>query len=194
MTFFPFPDPARRYTPPMRRPALLLLLSLLPAAGAVKTNQLAYQKVSALAQARVTPVSLQAAGVAAETVTIPNEYLYKRDLRVRAYSLDAFLKSRIPNIEALARQGAIVKFLCIDGYAPTARLSDVLGQGGLIAVADADAPAGILWPDAPYKTTVLRAANIGNYLVWRAASFPAKPQPWGLDTVYVLPATANLSK
>ncbi|WP_133161785.1 hypothetical protein [Deinococcus koreensis] len=178
----------------MRRSALLLCLSLLPAAGAVKTNQLAYQKVSALAQARVTPVSLQASGVAPEAVTIPNEYLYERDLRVRAYSLDAFLKARIPDIEALARQGAIVKFLCIDGYAPTARLSDVLGQGGLIAVADADAPAGVVWPDAPYKNTVLGAGNIGNYLVWRAASFPAKPQPWGLDTVYILPANANLSK
>lgn len=178
----------------MRRSALLLLLSLLPAASAVQTNQLAYHKVSALARARVTPASVQASGVAPETVTIPGDYLYKRDLKVRAYSLDAFLRARIPDIEALAGQGAIVKFLCIDGYAPTARLSDVLGQGGLIAVADAEAPAGVIWPDAPYKNTVLKAANIGNYLVWRAARFPARPQPWGLDTIYVLPANANLSR
>jgi len=171
----------------------LLFLSLSPA-HAVATNNLAYLKVTALGSARVTPMSLAASGAPAESVIIPNEYLYKRDVKVKAYDLDAFLKARIPNVEELAAQGASVKFVCIDGYAPTAKLSDILGQGGLIAVADADAPTEVQWPDAPYKDKVLKASDIGNYVVWRKASFPEKPQPWGLDTILVLPANANLKK
>ncbi|ALW88193.1 hypothetical protein [Deinococcus actinosclerus] len=185
----------------MRHPALFLTLALsavIPAAHAAtvqpKAQQLAVFKVAALARANVTPVSLRASGVPAETVTIPADYLYKRDLRVQAYDLDAFLKARIPNVAELAAQGAQVMFWCRDGYAPTAKLADVLGHGGLLAVADADAPAGVQWPDAPYKTTVLKAPEIGNYVVWRAAQFPAKPQPWGLETIYILPAGATLKK
>ncbi|UBV41844.1 hypothetical protein LAJ19_09305 [Deinococcus taeanensis] len=182
----------------MRRPILLTLslalLSPTPLAAQPKAQQLAVFKVAALARANVTSLSLQAAGVADETVTIPGDYLYKRDLRAKVFDLDAFLKARIPNVDALAAQGAQIMFWCRDGYAPIAKLSDVLGHGGLIAVADADAPAGITWPDAPYKNTVLNADAIGNYVVWRTAQFPAKPQPWGLDTIYILPAGATLKK
>lgn len=188
----------------MRHPALLLSLALsftsaahaAPAQPTVqpRAQQLAVFKVAALASATVTPATLRASGVTAETITIPADYLYKRDLRVRAYDLDAFLKARIPNVEELAAQGAQVMFWCRDGYAPMAKLSDLLGRGGLIAVADADAPDGMQWPNAPYKTSILTAPEIGNYVVWRAAQFPAKPQPWGLDTIYVLPAGTALKK
>lgn len=184
----------------MRHPALLLTLALsfMSAAHAApaqpKAQQLAVFKVAALASATITPATLLASGARAETVTIPADYLYKRDLRVRAYDLDAFLKARIPDIENLAAQGAQVMFWCRDGYAPMAKLSDLLGRGGLIAVADTDAPDGVQWPNAPYKTSVLTAPEIGNYVVWRAAQFPAKPQPWGLETIYVLPAGTALKK
>ncbi|SMB79204.1 hypothetical protein [Deinococcus hopiensis] len=64
-----------------------------------------------------------------ETVTIAGDYLYKRDLQARTYDLDAFLKARISNTGALAAEGAQIMFWCADGYAPIAKLSDVLGQG-----------------------------------------------------------------
>ena len=172
----------------------LALLSASALAAPPRAQQIAVFKVSALGRANVTPTALLAALVTPETLTIPADYLYKRDLRVQAYDLDTFLKARIPDIETLAASGAQIMFWCRDGYAPTAKLSDVLGQGGLIAVADADAPAGVQWPDAPYKNTVLKAPEIGNYVVWRRAQFPAKPQPWGLDTIYILPASAVLKK
>jgi len=165
-----------------------------PRAVQPKAQQLAVFKVAALARAGVSDVALRAAGVRPETVTIAGDYLYRRDLQVRAYDLDAFLKARIPEVEQLAAGGAQIMFWCADGYAPIARLSDILGQGGLIAVADAGAAPGVIWPDAPYKDTVLKADAIGNYLVWRRAQFPAKPQPWGLTALYILPADAALRK
>ncbi|ADV66452.1 hypothetical protein [Deinococcus maricopensis] len=175
----------------------LATLTLLGAAHAApvpsKAQQLALFRVTALANATVTPATLAATG-SAEMVAIPADYLYNRDVNVKAYDLDAFLRARIPNVDELAQQGAQVMFWCIDGYAPMAKLSDVLGAGGLIAVADADAPEGVTWPDAPYKNTVLKADAIGNYVVWRDAKYPAKPQPWGLATIYVLPADAAIRK
>ncbi|MBZ9750440.1 hypothetical protein K7W42_06145 [Deinococcus sp. HMF7604] len=118
----------------MRLPVLLTftLLSLnavSAAAAPTKAQQIAVFKVAALARANVTDTVLRAAGVPAETVTIADDYLYGRDLNVQAYDLDAFLKARIPNIEALAQSGAQILFWCRDGYAPTAKLSDVLGAG-----------------------------------------------------------------
>lgn len=184
----------------MRIPPVLLPLLLAPlvlgSAQAVqpRAQQLATFKVAALARANVSGVAFRAAGLQPQTVTIAGDYLYGRDLQARAYDLDAFLKARIPNVGQLAAEGAQIMFWCADGYAPTARLSDVLGQGGLIAVADAQAPADVRWPDAPYKDTVLRADAIGNYVVWKTAQFPAKPQPWGLETIYILPREAVLKK
>ncbi|MVN85337.1 hypothetical protein GO986_00970 [Deinococcus sp. HMF7620] len=179
----------------MRLPVLLIfslltLNAVSAAAAPTKAQQIAVFKVAALARANVTDTALRATGVPAETVTIAADYLYGRDLNVQAYDLDAFLKARIPNIETLAQSGAQILFWCRDGYAPTAKLSDVLGQGGLIAVRDADAPEAVGWSDVPYKTSLLTAADVGNYVVWRTAQFPAKPQPWGLETVYILPANA----
>ncbi|UQN08284.1 hypothetical protein [Deinococcus sp. QL22] len=165
----------------------LLLTPALAAPVQPKAQQIA------LAHAVVTPTAFQAAAVAPETVTIVADYLYKRDLKVQAYDLNAFLKARISNLEELAQDGAQIMFWCLDGYAPTAKLSDVLGKGGLIATGDADV-AGGRWPDAPYKNTVLSAPAIGNYVVWRTAQFPAKPHPWGLETIYILPAGAVLKK
>ncbi|SMB81182.1 hypothetical protein [Deinococcus hopiensis] len=184
----------------MRKPTILLPLFLaslaLGSAHAVqpKAQQLATFKVAALARVNVSDVAFRAADLQPETVTIAGDYLYKRDLQAKAYDLDAFLKARIPNVEELAAEGAQIMFWCIDGYAPMARLSDVLGKGGLIAVADAQAPADVRWPDAPYKDTVLKADAIGNYVVWRTAQFPAKPQPWGLETIYILPKDASIKK
>lgn len=163
---------------------LLTLCSLAPA-QAVKADNATYLRVAAVASAAVTPTTLDLSGPDL-TAVIPNEYLYKRDLKVRAYDLDAFLKARIPNVEQLAAQGATVVFWCIDGYAPKAKLADILGKGGLIAVGDADAPAGVVWPNTPYKDKVLGTEQIGNYLVWRTESFPAKPQPWGLASIHVV--------
>lgn len=174
---------------------LLAPLLLSPAhAAPPKAQQLAVFKVAALASANVTDTAFRAAGVPPQTVNIANDYLYKRDIQVRAYDLDAFLKARIPNVEQLAADGAQIMFWCIDGYAPIAKLSDVLGQGGLIAVAAADSAPGVAWPDAPYKDGVLKADAIGKYVVWRSAQYPAKPQPWGLVTVYILPKDAALRK
>lgn len=183
----------------MRHPALLLTLALsfLPAAHAAptqpKAQQLAVFKVAALASATVTPATLLASGVTAETVTIPADYLYKRDLRVRAYDLDAFLKARIPDIEALAAQGAQVMFWCRDGYAPMAKLG----------------PAGSRRPDrrggrrrhggravAERAVQDVRPDRAGDRQLRRVArrAVPAKPQPWGLETIYVLPAGTALKK
>lgn len=159
-----------------------------------KAEQILVLRVGALARAVVSDSALATAQAVPETLTIPSDYLYKRDLKVSAYDLDTFLRARIPNVAALAAQGAQIMFWCRDGYAPIARLSDILGQGGLIAVADAEAPAGVRWPDAPYKSEVLRAADIGRYVEWRTAHFPAKPQPWGLETIYILPASAAIRK
>ncbi|GGK23223.1 hypothetical protein GCM10008955_15960 [Deinococcus malanensis] len=153
-----------------------------------KAHQLAVLKVGALARATVSDAALASSQPQAQVVTLKADYLYKRDVNMKVYDLDTFLKARIPNIQTLADQGARVMFWCKDGYAPTARLSDLLGQGGLIAVADADAPAGVRWSPAPYKNVVLGEDAIDRYLVWRTQSFPAKPQPWGLDTIYILPA------
>ncbi|WP_256372749.1 MULTISPECIES: hypothetical protein [Deinococcus] len=41
---------------------------------------------------------------------------------------------------------------------------------------------------------MLKADAIGNSGVWRGAQYPAKPQPWGLATLYILPADAALKK
>lgn len=168
-----------------KTPLLLSLLSTLTTAQAVKTDHATYQRVAAVASAAVTPATLATSGQSV-TAVIPNEYLYKRDVKVQAYDLDAFLKARVPNVEQLAAQGATVVFWCIDGYAPRAKLADLLGQGGLIAVGDADAPAGVVWPNTPYKDKTLSAPQISNYLVWRTESFPAKPQPWGLASIHVV--------
>ena len=176
-------------------PLLLAPLLLGPAQAAQpKAQQLAVFKVAALGSANVSGAAFRAAGLQPETVSIAADYLYKRDLQVRAYDLDAFLKARIPNVEQLAAEGAQIMFWCIDGYAPVAKLSDVLGQGGLIAVADASVAPEVRWPDAPYKNTTLKADAIGNYVVWRSAQYPAKPQPWGLTTVYILPRDAAIKK
>lgn len=184
----------------------LLTLALLTVSGASlpalaasstvqpKAEQVLVLRVGALAHATLSDAALASAQAAPETVTISADYLYKRDLKVSAYDLDTFLKARIPGVEALAAEGAQIMFWCRDGYAPVARLSDVLGQGGLIAVADAEAPAGVRWPDAPYKNEVLRADDIGRYVEWRSTQFPAKPQPWGLETLYILPASAAIRK
>ncbi|MFC4637454.1 hypothetical protein [Deinococcus hohokamensis] len=156
-----------------------------------KARQQALLKVTALARASVSDAALAAAQPGTQVVTIAGDYLYHRDVRMRTYDLDTFLRARIPHIDALAAQGAQIMFWCKDGYAPTAKLSDILGQGGLIAVADADAPQGVRWSPAPYKASVLDETAIDRYVVWRQATFPAKPQPWGLDTIYILPAPAK---
>lgn len=144
--------------------------------------------MTALARARVSDVALAATQPRTRIVTIAGDYLYGRDVRMTTYDLDTFLRARIPNLKALAAQGARVMFWCKDGYAPTAKLSDLLGQSGLIAVA-ADAPEGTRWAPAPYNTSTLSENDIDRYLVWRQATFPARPQSWGLDTIYIqLPA------
>ena len=79
---------------------------------------------------------------------------------------------------------------CADGYAPVARLRDLVGAGGLIAVGSPEVSPETRWPAVTYKDQPLPAEKIGNYLVWESFRYPQKPQPWGLVDVYVLPPDA----
>ncbi|WP_345465000.1 hypothetical protein [Deinococcus carri] len=158
-----------------------------PAPARSKAQQIATYRVHALAHAAVTPATLAASGAPVQ-VTIPNDYLYKRDLRVNAYRLDDFLRARLPDLDALLARDAVVMLYCADGYAPMAKLRDLVGAGGLIAVGSPETDAQTQWPAVLYKDKPLPAAQIGNYLVWENFRYPQKPQPWGLVDVYVLPA------
>ena len=131
----------------------------------------------------VNVTTLKASGAPEGTFLIKNDYLYKRDLNVRAFDLDAFLKANMPNINAYAVQGWTVILRCKDGYAPKAKLADLLGAGGLLAYADADLTAPARWNPAPYKDKILSENDIDIYMVWKHDTFPAKPAPWGLASI-----------
>ncbi|ACO46655.1 hypothetical protein DEDE109153_06890 [Deinococcus deserti] len=73
-----------------------------------KARQLALLKVSALAHATVSDAALAASQPQTQVVTLKADYLYKRDVSMKVYDLDTFLKARIPNVQELARQGAQV--------------------------------------------------------------------------------------
>lgn len=177
----------------LRRALLIAALALLPAPAAFaapmsKAKQVLMYRVSAQARVQVTPAAFAAAGTLPQTVALRNDYLYGHDIRVKAYPLDAFLRASIPDLQRFLDADAKVMLYCADGYAPIAKLRDLMNSGGYIAVADA--ALGNTWPTATYKDKPLEAAAIGNYLVWENFRYPQKPQPWGLVTLYVLPADA----
>lgn len=171
----------------MRKQLILSTVLLLAGAALTTTGSAAITQSSSALTPRTVPITPGTLnGLQTVTFTIKQDYLYKRDLNVIAYRLDDFLRANVNNIDELARQGYVVTFLCADGYAPKAKLADLLGQGGLIAVADADAGEA-RWQPAPYKDKVLTAEEVGNYLVWENATFPAKPAPWGLVRIDINP-------
>lgn len=158
-----------------------------PASPRTKAQQIALLRVQALAHAAITPATLAVSG-RPMTFTVPNDYLYHRDLRVTAYRLDDFLRARLPDLGALLARDAAVMLYCADGYAPIARLRDLVGAGGWIAASSPEVDADTRWPAVTYKDKPLPAGQIGYYLVWENHRYPEKPQPWGLVDVYVLPA------
>ena len=163
---------------PMRRLALLLLPAL------------ALASVAPAQSAPALSISLNAEtlrGVPVTTGVFPADQLYKRDVRVQAYRLDDVLGRNVADLARLAAAGYTVTFLCSDGYAPKAKLADLLGRGGLLAFADAEAGAA-RWAPVSYRDKPLNAEAVGNYLNWPGGA-AKKPVPWGVVTLELKPGT-----
>ncbi|KQR08700.1 hypothetical protein [Deinococcus sp. Leaf326] len=163
----------------MRRLALLLLPTLSLASVAAAQAAPSLSVVLSTETLRGVPV---VEGI------FPADQLYKRDVRVRAYRLDDVLGRNVADLERLAAAGYTVTFRCSDGYAPKARLADLLGQGGLMAFADADAGEA-RWAPATYQDKPLNADAVGYYLNWPLGGAPQKPVPWGVVTLELKPGS-----
>lgn len=97
-------------------------------------------------------------GVPVTTGVFPADQLYKRDVRVQAYRLDDVLGRNV---------------------------ADLLGRGGLLAFADAEAGEA-RWAPVSYRDKPLNAEAVGNYLNWPGGA-ARKPVPWGVVTLELKP-------
>ena len=174
----------------MRRLALALLppLGLIALAAAQAPTPSAVPVLAApAAVSLVIPLNAETLrGVPVVTATFVRDLLYKRDVRVQARRLDDVLGRNVPELERLAAAGYTVTFRCLDGYAPKARLADLLGQGGLLAFADAEA-GETRWHPVTYRDKALNAESIGQYLNWPRETAARKPVPWGVVALELAP-------
>lgn len=121
--------------------------------------------------------------------TIQNDHLYKRDLSVRAYKLDAILYNQWPSIDDWAKEDFEITFKGKESSL-TLPLSRVWDKGGLVAVGDSQYKDGTTWPrivsKKDNKLTVLSDQDIGFYLVWPEKDMKL-PSFWGIEMILVMP-------
>ncbi|MFL6353011.1 MAG: c-type cytochrome [Bryobacteraceae bacterium] len=110
-----------------------------------------------------------------------NDPVYKRKQRYEGFWLSDVFKN-------LGRGGhseteLYVRFRCKDGYLPIMPLTRAMGSKGLIAIRDANAPAGQDWEPLPGTGTASTLAP--SYLVWLSPPGGPEEYPWPYQMVAI---------
>lgn len=132
----------------------------------------------------------RAAGIPTVQVTIAEDPVYGGEKRYRGIPLRDMLAA-IPEIEDLARRGALIVFHAADGYIATMDLERALTAGGVLAVSDLGALPGHTW--MPIEQGGQKVSPAPLYLVWPEAESgdPRFVWPYQIQTIEVKPFAAQ---
>lgn len=81
-------------------------------------------------------------GLPKVVATIPDDALYRRELLVEGYPLEAVLRQGFPNLLEYAQAGYLATFRRAGHDSATVKLSDLIGRGGVLGVTDYKAAGG----------------------------------------------------
>ncbi|QLG13293.1 hypothetical protein HLB42_20385 (plasmid) [Deinococcus sp. D7000] len=105
-------------------------------------------------------------GLPKVVATIPDDALYRRELLVEGYPLEAVLRQGFPNLLEYAQAGYLATFRRAGHDSATVKLSDLIGGGGVLGVTDYEAAGGgRVWMPVESGGKTLRTPQIGYDLV-----------------------------
>jgi mono/diheme cytochrome c family protein len=116
--------------------------------------------------------------LASAEVTDP---VYKRKQRYQGFWLRDVLKDL--GLGGHPESDVYVRFRCKDGYLPIMPLARAMLGKGLIAIRDANAPAGVDWQPLPGSGTSSTLAP--SYLVWLSPPGDPEEYPWPYQMVAI---------
>jgi mono/diheme cytochrome c family protein len=110
-----------------------------------------------------------------------NDPVYKRKQRYQGFWLRDVLKDL--GLGGHPESDVYVRFRCKDGYLPIMPLARAMLGKGLIAIRDANAPAGVDWQPLPGSGTSSTLAP--SYLVWLSPPGDPEEYPWPYQMVAI---------
>lgn len=118
--------------------------------------------------------------------TVADDPVYGGERRYRGIALKDALAA-IPEIEDLARRGALAVFHAADGYSAAMNLDRALNAGGILAIRELGAPPGHRWE--PIEQGGREVSPGPLYLVWPKAESgdPRYVWPYQIQSVEVKP-------
>ena len=126
-----------------------------------------------------------------EPVEITRDFdpAWKREVRMLAYPLDEFVRKAVEDFDKKLAEDAELMAYSFTGYAPILPLEHTQWGTGYIAFQEVGRPADDPWP--AFMEGKVERENIGFYMVWTDGYYPERVEPWGLETLYVLPYAAK---
>lgn len=129
-------------------------------------------------------------GLPKVVATIPDDLLYRRELLVEGYPLEAVLRQGFPNLLEYAQAGYLATFRLAGHASATVKLSALIGRGGVLGMTDHEAAGGgRMWLPVESGGKTLHTNQIGYYLVWPPSSDlpPPSPSLWGVVQIDLTP-------